>query len=165
MAASGRFIFAADISIEKMKWLPDQGSNLDEPVNSRVAYQLADREKLVEHLGIEPSPACLQSMPADPARAPILRMVPGIRIERIPSVFQTAAMTTSATRAKSGADQRNRTTIIARAARGTPNIPGPQIMVGNPGIEPGRRIGAGFTGPLSPQTWRYPDFHWISAAL
>jgi hypothetical protein len=27
-----------------------------------------------------------------------------------------------------------------------------RMMVGNPGIEPGRRKGAGFTGPLSPQT-------------
>ncbi len=26
---------------------------------------------MVEHLGIEPSSACLQSMPADPARAPL----------------------------------------------------------------------------------------------
>jgi hypothetical protein len=31
-------------------------------------------------------------------------------------------------------------------------------VVGNPGIEPGRHKGAGFTGPLSPQTWRYPDW-------
>ena len=31
-------------------------------------------------------------------------------------------------------------------------------LVGNPGIEPGRHKGAGFTGPLSPQTWRYPDW-------
>jgi hypothetical protein len=31
------------------------------------------------------------------------------------------------------------------------------MVVGNPGIEPGRHKGAGFTGPLSPQTWRYPD--------
>ena len=32
------------------------------------------------------------------------------------------------------------------------------MVVGNPGIEPGRHKGAGFTGPLSPQTWRYPDW-------
>ena len=31
------------------------------------------------------------------------------------------------------------------------------MVVGNPGIEPGRHKGAGFTGPLSPQTWRYPE--------
>ena len=29
-------------------------------------------------------------------------------------------------------------------------------MVGNRGIEPRMRKGAGFTGPLSYQTWRYP---------
>ena len=29
-------------------------------------------------------------------------------------------------------------------------------MVGNRGIEPRMRTGAGFTGPLSHQTWRYP---------
>jgi hypothetical protein len=71
-----------------------------------------------------------------------------------------------------GADQRNRTAINAQAAHGTPNIPGPRILmaifefrslsqicrrlVGNRGIEPRMRIGAGFTGPLSHQTWRYP---------
>jgi hypothetical protein len=37
------------------------------------------------------------------------------------------------------------------------------MVVGNPGIEPGRHKGAGFTGPLSPQTWRYPD--WLRGAL
>jgi hypothetical protein len=30
-------------------------------------------------------------------------------------------------------------------------------MVGNRGIEPRTRKGAGFTGPLSHQTWRYPE--------
>src|ERR1700716_4164526 len=30
-------------------------------------------------------------------------------------------------------------------------------MVGNRGIEPRTRKGAGFTGPLSLQTWRYPE--------
>jgi hypothetical protein len=31
------------------------------------------------------------------------------------------------------------------------------MMVGNRGIEPRTRKGAGFTGPLSHQTWRYPE--------
>ena len=85
------------------------------------------------------------------------------------SAFQTDAFTglafwtaNCATRAVSqdGADQRNRTAINARAAHGTPNIPGPRScrrMVGNRGIEPRMRKGAGFTGPLSHQTWRYPN--------
>jgi hypothetical protein len=30
-------------------------------------------------------------------------------------------------------------------------------VVGNRGIEPRMRKGAGFTGPLSHQTWRYPN--------
>lgn len=30
-------------------------------------------------------------------------------------------------------------------------------MVGNRGIEPRMRIGTGFTGPFSHQTWRYPN--------
>ncbi len=36
----------------------------------------------------------------------------------------------------------------------------PARLVGNPGIEPGMHTGAGFTGPLSHQTWRYPWSRW-----
>lgn len=84
------------------------------------------------------------------------------------SAFQTDAFTglafwtASCVRhavSQDGADQRNRTAINARAAHGTPNIPGPRSsrrMVGNRGIEPRVRKGAGFTGPLSHLTWRYP---------
>ena len=58
----------------------------------------------------------------------------------------------------SGADGGNRTRITGVALQGPANRPRPHFeMVGNRGIEPRTRKGAGFTGPLSHQTWRYPE--------
>jgi hypothetical protein len=40
-----RVYFLDRFIVQRFKWLPDLDSNQDEPVNSRVACQLADRER------------------------------------------------------------------------------------------------------------------------
>ena len=59
---------------------------------------------MVEAVGNAPTTAILQGSPA-PLCRPLL--VPGVRIERTPSRFRRAAMTSSATRAWSGQGESN----------------------------------------------------------
>lgn len=60
--------------------------------------------RVVEAVGNAPTAAILQGSPA-PCAVP--ELVPGVRIERTPSRFQRAAMTSSATRAWSGQGESN----------------------------------------------------------
>ena len=95
-----------------------------------------DRNELVDRLGVEPSASCLQGI--SPPRRPAqikrvharldVKMVRPARIELASSEWHSEALPIDQGR-----------------------------MVGVPRIELGMHIGAGFTDPLSHQTWHYPD--------
>jgi hypothetical protein len=88
-----------------------------------------------------------------PAACP--ELVPSARFELASCVLQTRAITRFANWAKALL-RMARTSVIETdspewhsGARPSSYV---RIVVGNPGIEPGRHTGAGFTGPLSPPT-------------
>jgi hypothetical protein len=161
---AARRFFRPHMRRRKLSWLPPYDSNVPSSGNSGApSPRWLDGNEMVETVGLEPTSACLQNRRADPALPPnnpgifrtkwCLKMESNHRRARL----QRAALPLSYP-GNRGADGGNRTCIPGAALQGPANGPRPHFeMVGNRGIEPRTRKGAGFTGPLSHQTWRYPE--------
>ena len=155
--------FRPQMRRQKLSWLPPYDSNVPSSVNSGApSPRWLDGNEMVETVGFEPTQLVCKTGVRTPALSPnnpgifrtkwCLKMGSNHRRARL----QRAALPLSYP-GNSGADGGNRTRITGVALQGPANRPRPHFeMVGNRGIEPRTRKGAGFTGPLSHQTWRYP---------
>src|SRR6266852_586147 len=114
--------FRPQMRRQKLSWLPPYDSNVPSSVNSGApSPRWLDGNEWWRNRELNPAGrSCKDQL--QPAAFP--EMVPRVGFEPTSSVLQTDAFTRLASWA-CGADQRNRTAIIARAAQGTPNIPGP----------------------------------------
>jgi hypothetical protein len=118
-----------------VSWLPSTVSNRATPVNSRApSPRWLDGNEMVESAGTAPAASILQG-----STAPLCTPRIGVQSQCRPDLpgfsnrcfhwisFLDGELRNALLR-YFGADQRNRTAINARAAHGTPNIPGPRIL-------------------------------------